>query len=333
MSGYASGSAARLPEEAGTPRQRLFARYLANEADRRYLIDRLPAGMEVTFEDPNRPLAEQLPGHGILYGYLPAEALSAANDLEWLQSHATGVEKFLYPEMRDSPIVLTNIKGVLASPIAEHAVGTLLYLTRRLGTIQDQTRARCWKTVPGFEIAGESVLLVGFGHIGREIARRLRGFDVRITAVDPVARESDGLVDRLVPPSELFPALRETRAVFVCCPATPDNHHLFNRDAFAGLPSGAYFLNVSRGALVDERALLEALRTGHLAGAALDVTETEPYPEAGPLWDAPNLLISSHSCAYSQKLLQRKLDFLLENLQRFADGKPLRNVVDKARGY
>lgn len=298
-----------------------------------WLAGRAPRNVSLHFASREEPLADQIAGHRVVYGPVSAEALARADALEWVQSHATGVESYLHPAFVTSPVTLTNIKGVLASPMAEHAMGMMLFMTRRLDTVHEQTRVGLWKTVWGYEIAGSTVAIIGLGHVGAEIARRLPAFGVRIVAVDPAPAVVPEGVERVVPPEEIDAVLAEARVVFVCAPATRSNHHLFDAGRFAAMPPGSWFLNLSRGALVDESALAAALETGHLAGAALDVTETEPYPPDGRLWKAPNILISSHSSAYSQKLDERKLGFFAENLARFAAGEPLVNVVDKKRGY
>jgi len=314
-------------------RIKVLVRFVGNPDDQAWLVDQAPDLYDFTFATNEMNPIDLIGDKVILYGALSPEMLAAAPNLRWVQSHATGVEKFLFPEMCSSEVLLTNIKGVLASPIAEHALGMLLYLTRRLGRVHEQTQNRCWKTVPGIEIVGFTALIVGIGHLGREIAKRVRPFGMRILAIDPGLTEAPEEIDELVPAAEILEAVARSQIVFSCCPETSANRGMFNASFFAAMPQAGYFLNLSRGSLVNETDLIDALESGQLAGAGLDVTSVEPYPADGPLWAAPNILISSHSCAYSQKLSMRKLSFFLENLKRYAIGKPLLNLVDKRRGF
>jgi len=311
----------------------VLVQYMADPELQRLCREKFPPQFEPVFIADRTQLAEAIGEAEVVYGFVEPELFARAHRLRWIQSHATGVEKFLYPAMRESEVILTNIRGVLAPPIAEHVMGMLLFLTRRLGIVQDQTREARWQTVPGVELSEETLLLVGLGAIGCEVARRAAGFGMRLIAVDPQPREVPPLVELVRDVAGLPQAVAEARVTICCCPFTGQNRHLISEPVFRAMPAGSYFINVSRGELVDESALAAVLHEGHLAGAALDVTEEEPYPQTGPLWRAPNILISSHSSAYSPRLGRRKLDFLLENLRRFGNGEPLRNVVDKVRGF
>jgi phosphoglycerate dehydrogenase-like enzyme len=182
-------------------------------------------------------------------------------------------------------------------------------------------------------LAGSRVLLVGLGGLGREIARRLAALGVEVWGVrrsDAAAPEG---VARLVRPDELLDALGQAAALVVAAPSTAETRRMIGAAELAALPRGAIVVNIARGTLLDEAALVDALRSGHLGGAALDVTEVEPLPPDSPLWDLPNVLLSPHKMSIVEAENGLIVDLFVDNLRRFLDGRPLRNVFDPARGY
>jgi phosphoglycerate dehydrogenase-like enzyme len=225
--------------------------------------------------------------------------------------------------------VVTNAAGVAAVPIAEFVIGQLLSIWKRFDELADQQRRHVWEPAYGRHVAGLKLGLVGLGAIGTAVAERARALEMQVLAVRrrPGAADGPPGVDEVVGPDGLHGVLSRVDAVVVCAPATPDTHDLFDAAAFAAMRPGAVFCNVARGSLVDEAALLDALRSGHLGAAVLDVTREEPLPADNPLWDAPNLRLSPHSSASLDHYVELVFELFADNLGRYLRGEPLRNVV------
>jgi phosphoglycerate dehydrogenase-like enzyme len=268
------------------------------------------------------------------------EHLRAASKLRWVHSPAAGVGSMLYPEMIASPVVLTNSRGLAAGTIAEHVLAVTLALFRRLPLALRRQAERTWAqdeigTPPGNRpVAGAEVLLVGLGAIGTATARLFHALGSRVTAIRrrPDAPSVDGVVD-VRGPEQLHRLLPCADVVVLAAPQTAGTRGLLGRAAIAVMKPGAVLVNVSRGGLVDETALAEALRAGHLGGAALDVFVHEPLTPDHQLWGVPNLLITPHTAGFRPDHWDAATDLFAENLRRFERGEPLLNVVDKAAGY
>ncbi len=231
--------------------------------------------------------------------------------------------------------VVTNAAGVAAASIAEFAFGRLLAVWKRFDEIDELQRARRWKPTFGMLVEGRTLGIIGLGAIGTEVATRARAFGMTIigTRRSYQAGHDHPAVDELRGTDDLHDVLARCDAVVVSAPGTPETENLFDKDAFAAMKPGALFCNVGRGSLVDEAALIDALESGHLGGAILDVTREEPLPADDPLWDAPNIWISPHSSAAQERYTEKLLALFADNLGRFRRGEPLRNVVDRAAGY
>jgi len=233
--------------------------------------------------------------------------------------------------------VLTNGQGAYAPEIAEHAFGLLFALTRGIGQQVRQMAEKKWG-YPGepTELRGMTIGIIGLGGIGREVACRAKAMSMKVLAVDaePLYVEKFPMVDdvRLVDHG-LMDLLKSSDVVISCVPSTPRSRGLLGPEQFAAMKRGAYFLNVSRGKIVKTDALLDALKSGQLAGAGLDVTDPEPLPSDHPLWQQPNAVITSHIAGRSQLSWQRVQTIFVTNVERWTRGQPLLNVVDKAKGY
>ncbi len=269
----------------------------------------------------------------------PAQ-LARARKLRWIHSTAAGVAQLCYPELVASPVILTNASPVMAGPVAEHTLALILALARHIPSAvryQEQAvwaQSRIWEEKPRpMELEGTTLGLIGLGHIGRELATRARSFGMRVIAVKRDPSRGGECANRVFPPQDLDQMLKESDFVTVVAPETPATRHLIGAAALAAMKPTAYLINVSRGTLVDEAALVEALQAGRIAGAALDVAEREPLPPESSLWRAPNLLITPHLAASSERLWQRHAELLEDNVRRYLTGEPLRNVVNKAAGY
>jgi phosphoglycerate dehydrogenase-like enzyme len=286
-------------------------------------------------------LSEELPDTDIFIGYsLRAEQLTHAKKLKWIHSTAAGVAQLMYPELRDSGIVVTNPSGVFSPPMAEHTMGLLLALARNFpDSTRHQDRSHwgqqdIWdKPQHLTELSGRVLLIVGFGSIGRELAKRARAFDMRVWGVTRSGRGDSTHAEKIVPASQLEAALPHADYVVIAAPETTETRHLIGAKQIARMKPSARLINIGRGSLLDDAALILALEKGTLAGAALDVTSVEPLPPESPLWKAPNLFITPHTSAVSDRLWHRETALLMDLLERWFDGREMFNQVDFARGY
>jgi len=297
-------------------------------------------GMRVVHLPDYERLARELPDTDIFVGYsLRAEQLAGARKLRWIHSTAAGVAQLMYLELRDSGIVVTNPSGIFSAPMAEHTMGLLIALARNFpDSVRHQDRGvwsqqLLWDKRPLTELNGKLLLIVGYGSIGHELARRAKAFDMRVWGVSRTGRGDATLAERIVPVSQLHDVLPHADYVVLCAPETPQTRHLIGAREIALLKPTAYLLNVARGSLLDPSALIAALQAEKLAGAALDVTDPEPLPAEDPLWHAPNLLLTPHTSAISDRLWSREISLLLDLLQRWFEGRELFNLVDLHRGY
>jgi phosphoglycerate dehydrogenase-like enzyme len=273
----------------------------------------------------------------VIYGMFSHEEFRAARQLRWIQWRAAGVEEIIFPELVESPVVLTNMQKMYSPTISETAIGLLLTLTRRLNQYAIQTREHRWNQLTDeglLEISGLTLGLVGMGGIGTDTAYRAHfGFNMRVLAIDTQPLHKPAFVEELHSPDWLPTMVPKVDVLMSAAPHTPVTHHMFNEKIFRLMKPTAYFINVSRGWLVDTPALVRALKEHRIAGAALDVTEEEPLPPDSPLWTAGNIIITSHTSAKSKGSEERADALFCENVRRYVNGIPLLNVVDKKRGY
>ena len=293
----------------------------------------VPEAMGVRYLPEGDKQVDHLEGVEVLYGRIREEAFQAATDLKWVHQPFAGVEGHMFPAFRQSDVILTNSAGLFGQQISEHAFGLLFALTRRILDQHNFMKRKHWEILPCVEMAGGTMGIVGLGGIGRAIALRAKAFEMEVLAVDPEPMEKPDYVDRLEKPDWLGEMMSRSNVVVSCSPSTPETHRLISADGISRMKKGSYFINVSRGKVVDEEALIEALRSGKLAGAGLDVTYEEPCPKENPLWDFPNVILTSHSAGQSQRYRQRAIQLFIDNLHRYVKGESLANVVDKEKGY
>jgi len=281
-------------------------------------------------------LEAELPDTDIFVGYSirPKQFAFAKH------STAAGIAQLLYPELRESGIIVTNASGVHSIPIAEHVIGLALSLARRFpDAFRYQRESKwaqqeIWDATPHVqELRGAVLLLIGLGAVGREVARLARAVGLKTSAVTLSGRGDETLVEKIYPVADLDAALAQSDFVVLAAPETPETHHLMDAGRFSAMKPSGYLINVARGSLVDEPALIEALEQRRIAGAALDVAEIEPLPPESPLWKCPNLFITPHLAGASEHLWRRQTDLLIDNLERWFEGRELRNLVDLKRGY
>ena len=307
----------------------------------------------------------------LLRGWLSSEAfdrlLVRAPGLTWVHSATTGVERALTPAARERGIVITNARGVFSGPIAEYVLMMILAVSRRLPQLMELQRERTWQPLEGQELRDVTVGIVGLGSIGRAVAALATAFGCRViatrrhhelgvggaagTAAAGTAAAADrddatvrleaelgglpiaGDSVRVVGPDGLPELLAASDFVVLAAPLTPETDGLIDGAALAAMRPGAWLVNVARGGLVDELALLRALREGSIGGAILDTFRQEPLGGDSPFYDLPNVILTPHTSWSSGRVLDRSVDLFCENLRRFAASEPLINVVDTDAGY
>ena len=292
-------------------------------------------GHEVVHTTEEAEAVELAPEAEVLLGLFRPAVCAAAPGLHWIQSNSAGMDHFLFPEIvAREYVIVTNMAGNYASQGGEHAWALLLCLARGLPHVIDGDGSRAWE-LPSRELTGGTLGIVGLGGFGMEMVKRARGYDMTILAVDPVCQDKPDDVAELEPPTRenLHALLRRSDAVMLACPKTPETVGLIGRDELAAMKETAYLVNVTRGGLVDESALADALKRGAIAGAGLDVAESEPPPPDSPLWDCPNFVFTPHRAGVSQHRNRKTYEFFCENLRRYLEGEPLLNIIDKKRGY
>jgi phosphoglycerate dehydrogenase-like enzyme len=273
-------------------------------------------------------------------GGVTPDMVKAGKNLKWVQIMSAGVEGVLHRSgstaLRDSDIVLTNNQIVQGPEIADHAMAMLLALTRHLPTYIEDRKAAAWRRTgpyPGIELRGRTGLVIGVGGIGMQIAVRAHAFGMKVIGVDPEDIPYLPFLDQVVKPDQLNEVIPQADVVFISAPHTAESHKMFGLAQFDLMKKDSYFIAVSRGGLYDMAGLAKALDSKRLAGAGVDVTDPEPLPKESPLWKFDNIIITPHIAGRSDKDRARMVGTIKENVKRFAEGKPLINVVDKKKGY
>jgi phosphoglycerate dehydrogenase-like enzyme len=272
----------------------------------------------------------------VLFGLdAPFEVAALAPRLRWIQAMGSGVGQFAASHLDEAGIVLTNAAGVGAPSIAEFVVGRILQMYKDFPGLAGLQSRHDWTPHYGRLLWGSTVGIIGLGAIGQAVADRLKPFGVEVLAIrrswQPGLRAPS--VDELFGPASLRDVLARSDAVVLAAAGTPETDNLIDRAAIEAMRPGAVFVNVARGNMVDEAALIDSLTAGRLSGAALDVAHEEPLPPDSPLWDAPNLLLSPHSSPSQDRYFEMVFELFVDNLGRYASGQPLRNVVDLKSGY
>jgi phosphoglycerate dehydrogenase-like enzyme len=284
-------------------------------------------------------IMKELPDADALIGEIKPEQVRAGKNLKWVQVMSAGVERVLHRsggnDLRDSNIILTNNQIVQGPEIADHAMAMLLTLSRGIHKFIDNRQKELWQGRPyeGIELNGRKAVVIGVGGIGTQIAVRANAFGMDVIGVDPEDIPYYPFLEKTVKPDRLDEVLPEADVVFVSAPHTELSHKMMGPKQFDLMKKGSYFIAVSRGGLYDLDALVRALDSQRLAGAGVDVTDPEPLPKGHALWKFQNAIITPHIAGRSDKDRARMIGTIKENIQRFVDGKPLINVVDKKKGY
>ena len=251
--------------------------------------------------------------------------------LKWLQIHPAGAERPIYRELRARGIKVTTASGATAVTVSHSVLGALIAINRRFPLLADAQRRHAWEPRLGErsprDLKGQCAVIVGMGPIGRNIASLLKMLGLHTIGVRRSAEPVPNC-DRTIAYDALMTVLPEADVLILCCPASPLTRGIANAGAFAAMPRGSQFINVSRGEIAVEKDVIAALQSGHFAGAYLDVFEREPLDPASPLWDMPNVLISPHTASHSQGQNEAIFGIFLDNLARFRAGQKLRNDVD-----
>jgi phosphoglycerate dehydrogenase-like enzyme len=303
-------------------------------------LTNLPDGARLLItENPEELRAEAPKADAILYAHGRSELLSSILPLairaRWIHSLWTGVEGILSPEMLAHPAPLTNGRGVFRWPLADWVVGVMLFFSFELRRVLQQQEQGIWKPFVSATLDGRTLGIVGYGAIGSAIAERARPFGMKIAALRrrPELFQSDSVVDRSYGLPQLKELIAGSDYLLVATPLTPETRGLIGEAELGAMKPGAVLMNIGRGPVVDEPALIRALETGAIRGAALDVFNTEPLPPEHPFWRMRNALLSPHTADRVEGFLIPACDCFLENLDRFLKGSPLLNIVDKRAGY
>ena len=310
--------------------------------------------MEVVNAADEAAAVAAVPDADAFFGKVTPAMLAAARRLRWVQTATASLEHYVFPALVEHPCTLTNMRGLFSDNIADQVMGYVICSARNLHTyVRNQMSAK-WAPVGGeaervgfatgpaqvtaidraHKHLGDLTLgVVGLGAIGWEVTRRALAFSMRVVAVDPLRQAAPEGVEALWRPERLADLLGQSDFVVIAAPHTPRTEKLFRRAQFRLMKRDGYLINVGRGAIVDLADLVAALEAKEIAGAALDVFETEPLPADHPLWRFENVILTPHVAGYSPRIAERHLELLLDNVRRFVAGEPLRNVVNKAEWY
>ncbi|HEU4521641.1 MAG TPA: D-2-hydroxyacid dehydrogenase [Thermoanaerobaculia bacterium] len=285
--------------------------------------------LDLTVGDSSDALRGRISGSDALllaprYGAILTDLWTEVRGVRWIHSLGAGVDTLPFDLLRSSDVVVTNSRGLYADALAEFVLASMLWFAKDLRRLFRNQEAARWEPFKVDRLEGKAVGIIGYGGIGQAAGRRAESLGMRVLPVRRRRELGDPTVDEVIAESDY---------VVLSTPLTPSTFHLLDRDRLSRMRSEAVLINVSRGAVVDEEALVEALRAHRIRGAALDVFETEPLPPTHPLWSLDNVLISPHSADHTADSHDRAMAFFLENLRRFRQGESLENVVDKDERY
>ncbi|MCW4020434.1 MAG: D-2-hydroxyacid dehydrogenase [Candidatus Bathyarchaeota archaeon] len=267
-------------------------------------------------------------------GRFNGKIFKAAKELRWVQSRGTGVDRFCrIPGFVDSRVILTNSKGVHVIPVSEHVFAFMLSVTRKLKHFFEAQKSKRWARTGLGELYGQTLGIMGVGNIGSELARKGKCFGMRVLATRRRTELKSEHVDELIPQKELDHLFGESDFIVVCLPLTGETRGLIGGELLRKMKKTAWIINIGRGSIIQEKALVKHLKENSIEGAALDVFEEEPLPSSSELWTLPNAIITPHIAGHSPKGEERSFRIFIDNLGRFLEGQPMINVVDKKEGY
>lgn len=326
-----------MPEAVSAQFPRVLV--LANQADQTdaqlHMLESIPH----TIGDSAEAFAEAAAdAEALLYWTGSRETLrdvvARCPKLRWIHSRNAGVDNILFPELVEYPIPLTNSSGVFSPSLGEFAIAGMLWFAKDIPRLLRNQQARRWEQFDVDQLTGHTLGIVGYGDIGRAVAVRARAMGMRILAVKRHFPDApDPLIDEFHKPAELHAMLSVCDYVAVAAPLTPETRHMISTAEFAAMKPTAVIINVGRGPVIDQAAMTSALAEHKIRGAALDVFEQEPLDPGDPLWGMENVLVSPHSTDHTRDWLDNAMRLFLEQYERFRQGQPLRNVVNKKLGY
>ncbi|KAJ53839.1 phosphoglycerate dehydrogenase-like enzyme [Clostridium tetanomorphum] len=260
------------------------------------------------------------------------ERIKKTKRLKWIHVLAAGVDRLPFEYIKGRNIKVTNSRGIHAIPISEYVFATLLFLTKSLNILYKQQMNKFWMEQPIEELSGKTMVIIGLGKIGKEIARKAKVFDMKVLGIknNPTSVE---YVDEVYSIDSLKEVLGQSQIVVVALPLTRETAGLFNLEVFKSMRKDAYFINIGRGKLVDEKALIQSLKEGIIKAASLDVFDKEPLPQNSPLWEMNNVIITPHQAGHSALYMERAIDIFINNLKRMANNERLVNLVDLDKQY
>jgi len=264
------------------------------------------------------------------------DVVGMCTDLRWVHSRSVGLERTLFPELTESPVVLTNGRGVFSPSLGEFALAAILYFAKDFRRMVRNQMSGRWEAFDVVPVSGQTVGIVGYGDIGRAVAARVRPMGMKVRAVKRHTSSSPGtdpLVEQVYSPDRRIELLPLCDYVVVATPLTSETHGMIGEPEFAAMKPTAVVINVGRGPVIEERALVKALSNGRIKGAALDVFDQEPLPAEHPFYKLENVLLSPHCADHTPDWLEQAMQFFIEQHKRFRDGQPLMNVVNKNLGY
>ena len=271
-----------------------------------------------------------------LSGRLLREVFEMAPQVRWVHTRAAGMDAYLFPELVASPAIVTNGSGVFSAALGEFTLAAILYFAKNFRhLVRSQMEGR-WAPLNPLEISGKTVGIVGYGDIGRAVATRVRHMGMRVlgmTRRGPLLYNADPLVSQIFGPADRIEMLAQCDYIVVAAPLTPDTRGLIGEAEFAAMKPDAVVINIGRGPVIDEAAMIRALSEKRIKGAALDVFDTEPLPEGHPFYQLENVLLSPHCADHTPNWLDDSMRFFLNNFERYRKREPLLNVVEKQLGY
>jgi len=304
-------------------------------------LEHLQQAARVVVGNTPEAFADAAPEATIMFNWSAPRELNRslflmAPKLAWVHSRNAGLDGFLFPELVESPVILTNGSGVFSPPLGEFALAAMLYFAKDFRRMIRNQAAGKWEPFDVLGLAGQTTGIVGYGDIGREVAWRAHAMGMRVLALKrhlPPSGSDLGPVEKMYPSSELRAMITACDYVVVAAPLTAETHHLIGEAEFAAMKPDAVIVNVGRGPVIDEAAMVRALANGQIKGAGLDVFEREPLPVDSPLYKMENVLLSPHCADNTPDWLDNAMKFFLAQFERFRTGEPLLNVVNKKLGY
>jgi phosphoglycerate dehydrogenase-like enzyme len=304
------------------------------------LLKKLPKDVDLTIGNSERELVGAISGADVLLngmsgGELFKVLFPQAKSLRWIHSLSAGVENIITPELAASPVPLTNARGVFAESLGEFVIAAALFFAKDLRRMMNSQAAKKWDQFDCEVLYRQTMAIVGYGEIGRSAARRAKALGMKVYATRrrPELLKDDPIVDQGFAPEQRAEMMAQADYVVAASALTPESRGLIGEKEIAAMKPTGVIMNVGRGPVIDEAALIAALREQRIRGAALDVFDTEPLPADHPFWTLSNVLLSPHTADHIEGWLDDATHFFLQNFERFSKGEPLENIVDKQAGY